>query len=145
MEKGSRLVRPENRCVGKMNGDVRPQTSDQLELARFRVRACLDHGSATANSSRGTSLNGTSLNGTFRMSNQRSATSANQAKRTFRGLRRIAATEGAQAWNKAGSSALESPKRPCYIKPQQTSSRSVLQRSVEPAAQGGRSANNGVC
>src|SRR5258708_5435383 len=29
---------------------------------------------------------------------------------------------------------MKGPERPCYIKPQQTSSRNVLQRSVEPAA-----------
>jgi hypothetical protein len=32
---------------------------------------------------------------------------------------------------------MKGPERPCYIKPQQTSSQSVLQRSVEPAAKAG--------
>src|SRR5258708_34315351 len=32
---------------------------------------------------------------------------------------------------------MKGPERPCSIKPQQTSSRNVLQRSVEPAAQSG--------
>jgi hypothetical protein len=34
---------------------------------------------------------------------------------------------------------MKGPERPCYIEPQQTSSRNVLQRSVEPAAISGRS------
>ena len=36
-------------------------------------------------------------------------------------------------------SSMKGPERPCSIKPQQTSSRNVLQRPVEPAAQSGRS------
>src|ERR1700680_2007021 len=39
---------------------------------------------------------------------------------------------------------MKGPERPCYIKPQQTSSRNVLQRSVEPAAQSGHSRNTDV-
>ena len=36
---------------------------------------------------------------------------------------------------------MKGPERPCSIKPQQTSSRNVLRRPVEPAAESGRSQN----